>query len=304
MTKVDLKKAFVVAISSSALFDLSVADRIFRESGLAAYKGYQRRWERKILDPGTAFELVRAILSWNNLLGSKRNVEVIIVSRNDIDTSIRIFNSVQSHGLDISRGAFTGGAPATPYLSAYCVDLFLSTHEGDVFSALEAGVPAGLIYSKPDAPMTPVEQVRFAFDGDCVLVSDEAEQVYQQQGLEAFREHEEQQAGRPLSEGPFTKLLRTLSVLQGKFPDTSPIRTALVTARGNPAHERIARTFRAWNVRVDEAFFMDGSDKSRILEAFAPHIFFDDQEAHCKRARRVVPTARVLSSPPAAKTRQ
>ena len=193
------------------------------------------------------------------------------------------------------RGAFTSGASLAPYLEAFDVDLLLSADEKDVQAAANAGVAAGLIENPPDKVAATVDQIRIAFDGDAVLFSDEAEKIFQKDGLDAFQEHEKRNAQKPLPDGPFAKLLRTLASVQSnsKLPQT-PIRTALVTARNSPAHERVIRTLRTWGVRVDETFFLGGVSKRKVLKAFGAHIFFDDQSIHCADARSVVPTARVL----------
>ena len=201
------------------------------------------------------------------------------------------------YGLTISRAALVGGASISPYLNAFRTDLFLSANEADVQEAVNAGVAAGLICSHSGLPIDPdreIKQIRIAFDGDAVLFSDEAERIYQKLGLEAFEAHERANAKKPLPEGPFAKLLKTISVIQQEFPKESvPIRTALVTARNAPAHERVIRTLRAWNVRIDEAFFLGGIQKSEILKSFDANIFFDDQAAHLDPASKLVPAARV-----------
>lgn len=199
--------------------------------------------------------------------------------------------------MDITRAALTGGAPLAPYLHAFSVDLFLSLDEGDVQKAINARVASALLYEKPTDPVEEnLAEIRIAFDGDAVLFSDESERIYQTEGLETFVRHEKENATRPLPEGPFAKLLKTLSYIQSEYPDSScPLRTALVTARNSPAHERVIRTLRAWGVDVDvnEAFFLGGMPKGEILKAFRPHIYFDDQGTHCDSASKYVPTGRV-----------
>ncbi|MDP3488301.1 MAG: 5'-nucleotidase [Bacillota bacterium] len=290
----DLSKYLVVGISSRALFDLSRENEIFEQQGLEAYTAYQRENESRVLDPEAGFPLIKAILNLNNLGDKERKTEVIIMSRNSADTSLRIFNSISHYGLDITRAALAGGESLAPYLSAFKVDLFLSKSEEDVQAAVDAGVAAAYVYdSHPDYSQN-IEQIRIAFDGDAVLFSEESELVYQRDGLSAFLEHERQNANKPLHEGPFAKLLKTLSHLQhGMGLAKPPIRTALVTARNSPAHERVIRTLREWNVRVDEAFFLGGVPKDEVLRAFGAHIFFDDQDIHCKPAAAMVPSARV-----------
>lgn len=290
-----LDDKLVVGISSRALFDLEEENRIFEEYGLEAYSEYQLKHENDILKPGTAFPLIKALHNLNS--EGRYSTEIIIMSKNSADTSLRIFNSIDRYGLKISRAALVGGASISPYLNAFRTDLFLSANESDVQEAVNAGVAAGLICSHTDLPIDPdreIKQIRIAFDGDAVLFSDEAERIFQQQGLEAFEAHEHANANKPLPEGPFAKLLKTISVIQQEFPkEFVPIRTALVTARNAPAHERVIRTLRAWNVRIDEAFFLGGIQKSEILKSFDANIFFDDQAAHTDPASKLVPAARV-----------
>ena len=294
----DLSNLLVIGISSRALFDLSKENEIYETDGLEAYCQYQLDHENDILQPGTGFALIEAMLKINQIDINKRRTEVVIVSRNSADTSLRISNSIDHYNLDITRAAFTGGEPVAKYLNSFDVDLFLSATEEDVQAAVESNVASGLIYDGPSRNADkPLSQIRIAFDGDAVLFSEESEEIYQKQGLEAFIEHEKHNAELPLPEGPFAKLLKTLSYLQFKLDATvagpPPIRTALVTARNSPAHERVIRTLRAWNVRIDETFFLGGVPKDRILASFSPHIFFDEQHRHCDDASKVVPTARV-----------
>lgn len=291
---IDLSQYLVIGISSRALFDLTFENSIFESQGLEAYCKYQLEHEDDILKPGTGFPLAKAILRLNALTPNKRKAEVIIMSRNNADSSLRIFNSIRHYELDISRAALTSGASLAPYLHAFDVDLFLSASESEVQVAIDAGVAAALIYDAPKDFSESIDQIRIAFDGDAVLFSEESEQIYQEHGLDIFLKHEQENAKKPLAEGPFAKLLRTISYLQSEVDlDPSPIRTALVTARNSPAHERVIRTLRAWGVRIDEAFFMGGVSKDKVLKAFGAHIFFDDQHTHCDLASKVVPSARV-----------
>lgn len=300
---IDLSKTLVIGISSRALFDLEESNKVFEAEGEAAYSKYQEQRESEILQPGIAFRLVQAILGLNNKVRERgiRKAEVVVTSRNSPATSMRLFNSIQHHGLDIQRAILTGGTPVARYLKSFCVDLYLSAYESDVEEAIRAGIAAGVIYTggarhslTSVSTVDPVSELRFAFDGDNVLSNSEAEDVFQKEKLEGFVKHEVTHSKRPLGDGPFAKLLRTLAVLQ-KDPgfEKPPLRTALVTARSLPTHLRVLNTFRDWKIHVDEAFFMGGVDKSAILAAFQPHIFFDDQEGHCKSAAEFVSTARV-----------
>jgi 5'-nucleotidase len=292
---VDLSKYLVIGVSSRALFDLSHEDEIFRTQGLEAYEAYQLENEHITLKPGAGFPLIKAILNLNSIIPDERKTEVVIMSRNSADTSLRIFNSIDHYGLDITRAALSGGAQLAPYLHAFSVDLFLSLYEDDVQAAVNAGVAAALLYAKPENPnQEEIDQIRIAFDGDAVLFSDESEKIYQTQGLEAFIQHEKENARKPLPAGPFAKLLQTISYIQAEHKSApAPIRTALVTARNSPAHERVIRTLREWGVELDETFFLGGMPKAEVLKAFRPHIFFDDQTVHCDHSSKVVPTGRV-----------
>lgn len=290
----DLSKSLVIGISSRALFDLEESNAIFESEGEEAYAKYQRAREKETLQPGTGFRLVQAILALNGQVRGSRKAEVVVTSRNSPATSMRLFHSVKEHGLDIQRSILTGGTPVARYLKPFCVDLYLSAYENDVQEALESGIAAAVIYGTPKEEVDPCDEIRIAFDGDNVLFSGESEAVYQAQGFDGFVAHEVQHVSRPLAEGPFAKLLRTLAVLR-KDPsfEKPPIRTALITARSMPTHLRVLNTFQQWGIHVDEAFFMGGVVKTGILQAFKPHIFFDDQESHCRPASTFVPTARV-----------
>ena len=295
----DLSNFLVIGVSSRALFDLTKENEIYEKEGLEAYCRYQLEHENDILKPGTGFALINSMLRINQIDNNTRRIEVVIVSRNSADTSLRISNSIDHYNLDVTRAVFTGGEPVAKYLDAFDVDLFLSATEEDVQAAVRSNVASGLIYDSPSAdPQNQLEQIRIAFDGDAVLFSEESEIIYQREGLEAFIEHEKINAKKPLPEGPFAQLLKTLSFLQFDLENNDrqevpPIRTALVTARNSPAHERVIRTLRTWNVRIDETFFLGGVSKDKILAAFSPHIFFDDQHQHCDAASKLVPTARV-----------
>ena len=290
-----LDDKLVIGVSSRALFDLEEENRIFEEQGLEAYSKYQFEHENVVLKPGTAFPLVKALQQLN--ADGRYLTEIIIMSKNSADTSLRIFNSIEHYGLDISRAALVGGASISPYLAAFKTDLFLSANESDVQEAINANIASGIICDHSQLPINPddeIPQIRIAFDGDAVIFSDESERIFQAEGLEAFAEHEQKNAQNPLPEGPFAKLLKTLSLIQQQFPkDESPIRTALVTARNAPAHERVIRTLRAWNVRIDEVFFLGGVEKSEVLKSFNANIFFDDQTVHTDPASKLVPSARV-----------
>lgn len=285
----------VVAISSRALFDLEESNRVFEEQGIEAYFHYQRAHEDEVLAPGIAFPLVKKLLALNVRQPERPRVEVILLSRNTADTGLRIMNSIEHFGLEIARAAFTGGESTYPYVPAFDAHLFLSANPADVRKALDAGHAAATILpSNIGQNLVESAELRIAFDGDAVLFSDEAERVYKAEGLARFTAAEVSAAREPLAGGPFKEFLAALHRIQSEFsPDRSPIRTALVTARSAPAHERVVRTLRAWEIRIDEALFLGGLDKGRFLRAFGADIFFDDQRGHCDSARGHVATGHV-----------
>ena len=295
MTAAIEETRLVVAISSRALFDLGESHAVFETEGIQAYCEYQIEHEDDILKPGVAFPLVKKLLALNQIYSGDASVEVILLSRNSADTGLRIFNSIAHHQLNIIRAAFCGGESPYRYISAMGAHLFLSADPEDVRQALEAGIAAATILPAAGSRVDSAsDQLRIAFDGDAVIFSDEAEQVYKKDGLEAFAQSERAAARTPLSGGPFKRFLSAMHQMQGASPaETSPIRTALVTARAAPAHERVIRTLRAWNIRIDEAFFLGGMDKSDFLRSFGADIFFDDQQGHCESARHHVPTGHV-----------
>lgn len=285
----------VVAISSRALFNLDDSHKIYEEQGLEAYQRYQIEREDQVLEPGEAFHIVKKLLAINDMMGSEQRVEVILLSRNTADTGLRVFNSIEHYGLGITRAAFSGGSSPYRYVSAFGCDLFLSTNPEDVVAALDDGIAAATLMPSGKHEQTDTKpQLRFAFDGDAVLFSDEAEQIFQQDGLEAFAKAEREAAREPLSGGPFKHFLAALHRIQSEFPPgQGPIRTALVTARSAPAHERVIRTLRAWDIRIDESLFLGGLDKSAFLRSYGADVFFDDQQGHCTSASDHVATGHV-----------
>jgi 5'-nucleotidase len=286
-----LDDKLVVAISSRALFNLDDSHQVYVEQGLDAFAQHQLAHEDDVLPPGDAFGFVQKLLRLNQFL-DVGGVEVILLSRNSADTGLRVFNSIQHYGLGISRAAFCGGQSPHRYVGAFGSHLFLSTDENDVADALGQGVAAAtLLPSRTTQDDDPV--VRIAFDGDAVLFSDEAEQVFQSGGLDAFSASEQSAARNPLRGGPFKPFLAALHALQKNLADKTLLRMALVTARSAPAHERVIRTLRDWDIRLDEALFLGGLKKAEFLKAFHADVFFDDQRSHCEGAREHVATGHV-----------
>jgi 5'-nucleotidase len=289
----ELENKLVIAISSRALFNLDDSHQVYETDGLQAYSEYQVAREEEPLEPGEAFPLVHKLLRLNQRLGEDSRVEVVLLSRNSADTGLRVFNSIQHYDLAISRAAFCGGESPWRYINAFGCQLFLSNEAEDVRYALECGVAAATLVSSKGGG-SDNDLLRFAFDGDAVLFSDEAERVYKSQGLEAFTASEQAAAREPLGGGPFKPFLSALHRLQQAFPATeAPIRTALVTARSAPAHERVIRTLRAWNIRIDESIFLGGLNKTEFLKAYQADVFFDDQPVHCESASPHIATGHV-----------
>ena len=299
---VELEDKLVIGISSRSLFDLSVENKIYENEGLAAYVAYQRKHANDLVAPGAAFPLVRRLLKINELFPKEAPaVEVVIISRNSAETSLRIWNAIDHHELGITRAAFAGGESAARYLDAFSIDLFLSAEKEDVLEAIDQGHGAARIEGQihenrgvdDDGP------VRIAFDGDCVLFSDEAEKEYEKGGLAAFQAHESAKKDEILKAGPFKEFAQKLAALQKRLreidPDHHHIYTAFVTARNAPAHERVLKTFQAWDLWLNESFFLGGLPKGPVLKAFKADIFFDDQKIHLSSAEENdVPAAQVL----------
>jgi 5'-nucleotidase len=282
----------VVAISSRALFNLDDSHQIYESQGIDAYRTYQLENEREILPPGAAFNLVKKFLKLNEGRSPENAlVEVLLLSRNSADTGLRIFNSIAHYDLQVTRAAFAGGKSPYVYAKAFGADLFLSLNTEDVRQALNAGCAAASIWpgntSHYDSPT-----LNIAFDGDAVVFSDEAERIYKTKGLTAFNESEVASANKPLAEGPFKGFLSALQHLQREELPI-PIRTALVTARSAPAHERVINTLRQWNIRLDESLFLGGLPKVDFLTAFQADIFFDDQKKHCETASSQITSGHV-----------
>lgn len=295
-----LDNKLVVAISSRALFNFEEENALFESGDANAYM--QLQLERLDLParPGIAFSLIKKLLAFNDTTAQR--VEVVILSRNDPVSGMRIFRSGHANEIRLERGVFTQGRSPFRYLRPLHAHLFLSANAEDVREALAAGFPAARVLTESVlAGNNYPNEVRIAFDGDAVLFSDEAERVFQSQGLDAFQQHERSKAALPLPEGPFKPLLAALQRLQQAGTPAMRIRTALVTARSAPAHERAIRTLMNWDIRVDEAMFLGGLAKGEFLREFEPDFFFDDQTGHVSHAARHVPSGHVasgISNPP------
>lgn len=289
-----LQDKLVVAISSRALFDFEEENRLFESGDPGAYMALQLERLELPARPGIAFSLVKKLLAFN--ADGVQRVAVVILSRNDPVSGMRVFHSGEANQIKLERGVFTQGRPPFRYLRPLGAHLFLSANAEDVREALNAGFPAARVLTESVlAGNNYPNEVRIAFDGDAVLFSDEAEQVFQDQGLDAFQRHESSKAAQPLPEGPFKPLLAALHRLQQAGLPAMKIRTALVTARSAPAHARAIRTLMAWNIQVDEAMFLGGLDKGEFLREFEPDFFFDDQTGHVTHAARHVPAGHVAA---------
>ena len=295
-----LPPSLTIAIASSALFDLSAADAVFRAAGTEAYRRYQREHEDEILTPGVAFPFIRRLLAVNHADPVHPLVEVVLISRNDPDTGLRVRNSLDHHRLTIQRSVFTGGRPPYHHIDAFEASLFLSAHQSDIEEAIRLGYPAGLVV--PSALVDDDgDELRIAFDFDGVIADDEGERVFKEQGLERFHANERERAHVPLSPGPMQRLLAQVAGVQAveaerqrRDPSYRPlIRTAIITARSAPADRRVVMTLRDWGVRVDESYFIGDMPKDRVLKQFRPHLFFDDKRENARLASSVVPSVHV-----------
>jgi len=303
----DLSKTLVIGISATALFDLNAEDRLFQQQyaidkadAIQEYRRYMLERENDELADGTGMPLVKALLKLNRFGNSGESplVEVVVMSRNSPETGVRVLNNIRRLNLSITRHAFTGGETVIDYLDAFNVDLFLTTNIDDAQKVIDSrACAAAIVKERPIHPLNiPEDQVRIAFDGDAVLFDDSSELVYKAEGIVRFHQHENEKQNEPLAEGPYATLLKKLSNLQERLPtivESSPVRIAIVTARSAPAELRVINTLRHWGVYVDEIFFLGGIEKAKILQAFKPHIFFDDQDLHLESASKIVNSGKV-----------
>jgi 5'-nucleotidase len=297
-----IENKFVVAVASSALFDLIESDNVFREKGEDEYRKYQREHEQDILKPGVAFPLIKRLLKINGNFPEGPPVEVVLLSRNDPDTGLRVFKSIEHHTLPISRAVFVTGNNPFRYMDAFNASLFLSGNPNDVRQAVEIGLPAGCVYPSDFIDDDDDAELRLAFDFDGIIGDDSAEKIFQEEGkLDSFHKHERLKAGEPLPAGPLLRFFTEISKLQKRIIEKnkeisnykSNIKIAIATARNAPAHERVIATLRNYDIRIDEAFFLGGIDKGRVLKVFKPHIFFDDQVGHIEGVARIAPSVHV-----------
>ena len=303
----DLSRTLVVGISATALFDLGEANALFQQTqqtdpdgAIETYRRYMLERENDLLEPGTGYPLVNALLNLNAHTPEDEEplVEVVVMSRNSPETGIRVLKTIRERALPITRSSFTAGEPVTDYLDAFSVDLFLTTDPDDAQHVIDTGAcAAAILYPPPaNAVLPPEDQVRIAFDGDAVLFDEGSELVFKTEGLETFQATEAHAQNVPLPEGPHASFLKKLGELQDRLPmrvEHSPVRIAIITARSSPADMRVIYTLRGWGVYVDETFFLGGVSKRKVLESFRPHIFFDDQPLHLESASEVVSSARV-----------
>ncbi len=296
-----IENKLVVAIASSALFDLTEADRVFREQGVEEYRRYQGAHEQGVLRPGVVFPFIRRMLNLTLSVDGEHLVEVVLLSRSDPDTGLRVLKSIEHHKLGMTRAAFVGGGDPHRYMEAFNASLFLSANQDDVKSAVMKGLPVGQVFKTDFIDDESEHELRIAFDFDGVIADDSAEEVYQKGGLDVFQATEKGRAQEALSAGPLKQFLQQIAELQQREIERQnrdmtyrpKIRTAIITARNAPARERVVITLREWGMRVDEAFFLRGMDKGRILKEFRPHIFFDDQLVHIEKVAGAVPSVHV-----------
>ncbi|MEQ1306099.1 5'-nucleotidase [Acinetobacter bereziniae] len=293
MSGYNLDQKLVIGLASSALFNLEDSDNVFRTQGELAYREYQRKHENTLLDPGVAFQFIQRLLSLNSIFPKdKPFVEVILLSRNDPNTGLRVMNSIEYYNLGIKRAIFLQGRTPYKYIDALNISLFLSANEIYVNQAITAGYPAGLILKGQIYDVAHDQELRIAFDFDGVIADDSSEQVYKESGLSAFIENEKNLEDQPANAGPLHKLLKELSTLQNEeiryqsehTDYRSRLRISIVTARNAPAHKRVINSLRSWGIdTINEAFFLGGIEKRKVLEILNPHIFFDDQVTHLEK---------------------
>lgn len=306
MTRLLQRKALVIGVASSALFDLTQSDEIFRERGVEAYELYQDDHMEEPLLPGVAFPFISRLLQFNRLFNDDgQGVEVMVMSRNSPKTGLRVMNSIEHYGLDITRSVFRSGMSTFSFMNVFNMSLFLSGNEDDVNSAVAAGLPAGCVLPFAGGVDDDGNELRVAFDFDGVLAGDSSERVFQQakaddpeHAVRAYGEYERIHADQPIEGGPLKRLLEGINRLQdasraSDLPDKPTLRVSLVTARNAPAHKRAIRTLESWGLTVDDAFFLGGLDKVPVLNELRPHIFFDDQVSNLDGRELHIPAVHI-----------
>jgi 5'-nucleotidase len=300
----ELHTRLVIGVASSAMFDLTESDAVYRNEGEAAYRAHQEKHRDRILGKGVAFSFIKRLLSFNDLSDTPADplVEVVLLSRNDPDTGLRVMNSIKHYGLEMTRAIFLQGRSPYAYIPALNISLFLSANEKDVGEAIAAGYPAGMVLDSVANDDAEDPELRIAFDFDGVVIDDEAEHVFQETGdVEAFHAHEQQHVLKPHNPGPLAEFLKRVAVIQkieARKRENDPsytnrLRVSIVTARNAPSHERVVNTLKNWGIMVNEAFFLGGIEKSRVLEVLRPHIFFDDQKGHLESTSSVTPSVHI-----------
>ena len=297
----ELKNRLVIGLASSALFNLEASDSVFKQKGEEAYRKFQHKHQKDPLEKGVAFPFIKRLLSLNELNPEDPPVEVVLLSRNDPDTGMRVMHSIEHYGLKMTRALFLQGKAPHDYIPALDISLFLSANEKDVKEAIDAGYPAGQVLDSTIIDEDADKELRIAFDFDGVIADDASESVYQSEDIKAFHSHEKENASTPHNEGPLLAFLKKVSHIQqlevarGEADENyKPIlRISIVTARSAPSHERVINTMRSWGIMVNEAFFLGGIEKSKVLEILKPHIFFDDQKLHLEGASEILPSVHI-----------
>lgn len=295
-----IEKKLVIAVSSSALFDLSESNKIFEDNGAQEYKKFQEENIDKVLGKGVAFPFIKRFLNINKYFPDEEPVEVVLLSKNSATTGKRVFRSIKHYDLNITRAAFMEGKAPFEYIPAFNSSLFLSANEKDIKDAISLKFPAGIVL--PGEVVDDLdEELRIAFDFDGVIADDEAETVNKKENLEKFYNHENIKSHIPHNQGPLGDLFKKLAVLQElenkkveKDADYKRvIRISIVTARNAPAHERVITTLEHWGVDPNEVFFLGGMQKDRVLSIMKPHIFFDDQITHLETNTQNIPMVHI-----------
>lgn len=297
----ELKDRLVIGLASSALFNLDESDKVFHKLGEDAYRKYQRKHQDDILDKGVAYPFIKRLLSLNEIDPQNPLVEVVLLSKNDPDTGLRVMNSIEAYGLKMTRALFLQGGKPHKYIKALDISLFLSAHEEDVKEAIISGASAGQVLDSNINDDEEDKELRISFDFDGVIADDASESIYANNGIEGFLEHEKEMAHVPVNAGPLLEFLQKIAIIQKRelkyqeeFPHYEPkLKVSIVTARSAPSHERVINTMRAWDIMVNEAFFLGGIEKKKVLEVLNPHIFFDDQKLHLEKSSDVLPSVHI-----------
>lgn len=298
-----------ILLSSRVLLDLEAADTIFREKGLGHYNDYMRcRGDYKkdfneaaggrLLRKGPMWDFAVAALALNK--GQKDPlVEIGLMCKDEASSALPIFRSLDLGGLDTIdyRVATAGQALGEEYHQAFGTDLLLTRNDADAQIAVDMGLAASRIYTRPDGFNYQRREgpIRIWVDGDAVAFGSSSEVRYRVEGLNIYRELEKKDFAKSIEPGPFTKVLAKISQINERFaPEDRPFKITLLTARGGDSAARVFTIAESHGINFNGGMhFLGGTSKANELRAHRPDLFVDDQMVHLTESAEFCPVGQV-----------